>query len=258
MDPDTMVYRPDAPMAISAIECPDVFLMGDEFVLIAGLFCSNEYWVGRVDAEQGVFSPLSSAPHALLDYGNFYAAKTGTVALGENGSIPRELALGTDHLLRLRPVDESERLRGADDHAVAGSELQLMLDCALTAVPKASNVSLRVLQSADGAEFVEIGYSFTDECFYVDHTHCCGAAQADAEGIVQTVAFAKAQVLSEQGLSFNVLLDRSVIESFFNEQKVITSMLTPSNATAPEMRGVSADLVGDGFQCNLQSWQLAL
>ena len=77
IDPDTIVYQPDAGMSISAIECPDVFLMGQEWVLIAGLFCSNEYWVGRVDAEKGAFEPLSSATHALLDYGNFYAAKTG-------------------------------------------------------------------------------------------------------------------------------------------------------------------------------------
>merc|ERR1712113_979047 len=45
---DTMVYDQDASMAITAIECPDIFLMKDRYVIITSLFCTNEYFIGDI------------------------------------------------------------------------------------------------------------------------------------------------------------------------------------------------------------------
>eukprot|EP01084_Bolivina_argentea_P045371 83520_1 len=283
IDSKTIIYNSNASKAINAIECPDVFLMEDKYVLITGLFCTNEYWVGNIDTTSNTFNPLSDHNHALLDYGNFYAAKTGTVYNGVNGEtrrilfgfsgwseptapsacgrshvIPRDIRLNNKNLLTFNPIKEIKNIRGDSNNVKIGSELQVILDCQLinNGLPNTGNVSVNVLVSSDGSEFVQIGYMFDNNgVFYVDHRKCCG----DGNKIVQNVAFDSKEVLNEGGLYFNILLDRSIIESFFNQQKVITAMVNPSNSTAPEQRGIAVNNNLDTyFTCALQSWQLTL
>ena len=162
-------------------------------------------------------------------------------------------------MFNFSPIKEIASIRGDSDSVKKGSELQVMVICSLKGsdLPSSGNVSVNVLVSSDGAEFVQIGYGFEKGgYFYVDHGKCC---PSDKSEIFQYVSWDSKEVAKEGVLNFNILLDRSVIESFLNEQKVITSMVNPANTTAPEDRTIEmVNNLNQYFTCNMQSWQLSL
>merc|ERR1712228_359086 len=172
---------------------------------------------------------------------------------GRSHVIPRDISLSAnDNMLLFEPIKEIMTLRGDDDNVQKGSEVQIVLSCDLTKeeMPTTGNVSFNVLVSSDKREYVEIGYSFeNDGYFYVDHRKCCG----DNNDIVQSVAYSQDAIVEENGMNFNVLVDRSIIETFFNKQKVITAMVNPTNSTEPDERGIEFDkdaAMKVGFDCN--------
>lgn len=59
------------------MECPDVFPFGDsgKWMLIGSLFSTNQWWIGTVEGMPPRFTALNVG---IMDYGNGYAAKTGT------------------------------------------------------------------------------------------------------------------------------------------------------------------------------------
>ena len=67
------------PVALQAtmMECPDIFPLGDTgmWMLIGSLYSTNQWWIGTVDG----FPPRFKAVNVgIMDYGNGYAAKTGS------------------------------------------------------------------------------------------------------------------------------------------------------------------------------------
>ena len=276
-DSKTMVYNASAGGPLNAIECPDLFLLQDKYVIITSLFCTNEYRIGSIDSS--IYFQVENK--GLVDYGNFYAGKTGTNAYGVNGMsrrvlfgftgwseptaptacgrshvIPRDISLSDDGtVLRFRPVEEIEMLRV--NESMSGSELQIILTCGLLTngvLPKNGSLSFNVLANGD-EEYTAIGYDFEGEQFFVDHRKCCN----DGNNIIQIAPYENTMVITNGGLYFNVLLDRSIIEAFFNEERVITAMVNPSNSTAPEQRAISfVNDMSDYFDCQLDSWSLSL
>eukprot|EP01084_Bolivina_argentea_P045370 83519_1 len=250
IDPKTVMYNPNKSQPLKEISCADLFLMDDKFVLFASLGCTNEYWVGEIDINKNKFIPQK---HSLLDFGNFYAGKTGTVSNGVNGEvrrilfgftgwneptaptqcgrshvIPRHITLNNNNTLNFEPIDEIKSIRVGSNSNYKGSELQIILSCNMISneLPTFGNISVHLLESIDNLQYVDIGYSFENNgYFYVDQRKCCD----DKNDIIQTVSFDTKKIINENGIYFNILLDRSVIESFFNRQKVITSMINPSN-----------------------------
>lgn len=57
------------------MECPDLFPLGDRWVLLASLYKTNQWWVGSLTGDPPRFTPEQVG---VLDYGNGYAAKTGS------------------------------------------------------------------------------------------------------------------------------------------------------------------------------------
>eukprot|EP00041_Stephanoeca_diplocostata_P025899 m.689277 g.689277 ORF g.689277 m.689277 type:complete len:118 (+) comp22846_c0_seq29:89-442(+) len=59
------------------MECPDFFPLGPDgkWVLIGSLYKTNQWWVGTVTGDPPRFTPENVG---IVDYGNGYAAKTGT------------------------------------------------------------------------------------------------------------------------------------------------------------------------------------
>ena len=82
IDPSTVAWSPEEKVA-AFFECPDVFPIGDkgQFVAItslynwkAGGYFVNSYFIGRIVANN--FIVEARGP---LDYGQYYAARTGSV-----------------------------------------------------------------------------------------------------------------------------------------------------------------------------------
>ena len=84
IDADTLAWRA-VPEPASMIECPDVFFLQGALVALGsfngvtgGGAGGSAYFVGRLS--EGLTLRPGGEPPALLDYGQYYAAKTGVSA----------------------------------------------------------------------------------------------------------------------------------------------------------------------------------
>ena len=75
---------------VIVMECPDLFPLGDKWVLIGSLYKTNQWWVGSMSGNPPRFTPEHVG---IVDYGNGYAAKTGTT-WAQTGSGRRLVRLG--------------------------------------------------------------------------------------------------------------------------------------------------------------------
>lgn len=117
-----------------------IFPLGNKWVLIGSLLSTNQWWVGTLSGNPPRFTPETVG---IMDYGNGYAAKTGSsfvqsgssrrVVFGFTGWIeptqpqycgrylitPRELTIGANNELQIEPIPEVARLRvpGTKTHA---------------------------------------------------------------------------------------------------------------------------------------------
>lgn len=59
------------------MECPDVFALGNsnKWMLIGSLYSTNQWWIGTVEGNPPIFTAENVG---IMDYGNGYAAKTGS------------------------------------------------------------------------------------------------------------------------------------------------------------------------------------
>jgi len=121
------------PTNVSAhmMECPDLFPLGDKWVLLASLFKTNQWWVGTLAGDPPRFTPERVG---VIDYGNGYAAKTGSTMIqsgatrrlvfgftgwseptmeggcGRSLVLPRELSV-KGNVLAVSPIPEAAALR---------------------------------------------------------------------------------------------------------------------------------------------------
>ncbi|KAK3263518.1 hypothetical protein CYMTET_27678 [Cymbomonas tetramitiformis] len=130
-----VTWHPEAQGA-NMMECPDMFPLANKHVILGSLFKTNQWWVGKI---QGNPPEFTAERVGLLDYGQFYAAKTGTTAsvtqmgdarrvlfaftgwheptaipsCGRAFVLPREVSLAEDGGLQTLPVAETKELRRA-------------------------------------------------------------------------------------------------------------------------------------------------
>ena len=71
-----IVWQPQN-VSANMMECPDLFPLGDKWVLIGSLYKTNQWWVGDMVADAGGVPRFTPDQVGILDYGNGYAAKTG-------------------------------------------------------------------------------------------------------------------------------------------------------------------------------------
>ena len=83
-----IVWQPNN-VSANMMECPDLFPLGDKWVLIGSLYKTNQWWVGTLSGSPPRFTPEKVG---ILDYGNGYAAKTGTTWIQSGSS--RRLVFG--------------------------------------------------------------------------------------------------------------------------------------------------------------------
>lgn len=144
IDPTTVAWQEDDRVA-AFVECPDVFPLGDKHVLIASLYnwkaggyYTNEYWVGSIVNN----TRFVTEQRGLLDFGQYYAARTGSqnqspterrVLFSATGwhnppgtncktqvhLIPRDLRLDDKARLTFNPIPEIATLRTGVSRALS-------------------------------------------------------------------------------------------------------------------------------------------
>lgn len=273
------------PTNVSAdmMECPDLFPLGEKWVLIGSLYKTNQWWVGTLSGSPPRFTPERVG---ILDYGNGYAAKSGSTLVQSGSSrrlifgftgwseptaaagcgraliMPRELGV-RGSALTIKPVGETAALRTGPavqgSPAAAGAQVEVRFTCrgyaALLAAGNATgNVGVRTLASADGAAFTEIGYDLAKQVFYADHSKCC----AGANTIVQRAPLPVAAMAGGDVLELTVFVDGGLIEAFASDIAVISPLVAPDAAAgAPDDRTTTTFSEINSLQCTTTSYKLA-
>jgi beta-fructofuranosidase len=237
------------------VSCPDFFPLGDKWVLLC---ISHElgcrYYVGDWRDEQ-FFPELHErmsysdntffAPESLLDpsgrrilWAWIFDQQPDDVkaASGWSGtfSLPRELWLGEDNHLRMRPVEELKQLRYnerrwqnlrlapeseftlADVH---GSLLDLEMEIQIHG---AEQYGVKVFCSADGDEETVIGYDRSAGTLFIDTRRSSQAGMGNLGVEAGPLSLADAETLH-----LRVLVDRSVVEVFANDRQALLRRVYP-------------------------------
>lgn len=234
-------------------ECPNLFRLGQEWVLFYSPAGPVRYHQGRLD-ETGRFLATRSG---VLDYGSaesFYAPTTfedpngrrvmfawiperargsAQAAWGWSGiqSLPRVLSLTEDGRLGVQPVEELAILRGTSwqitdqeltgriEAEISGEALEISAE--ITWGSPAGEFSLTVLRSPDGAEETVIRLDPVTKTVFLDRTRSSLAAFPQ-----KTVV--RAPFSMHDGTTFlHVFVDHSVLEVFVNRETSITTRVFP-------------------------------
>jgi beta-fructofuranosidase len=257
------------------VSCPDFFRLGDKWVLIC---ISHElgcrYYVGEWRNEQ--FYPelhermswvdnTFFAPESLLDHRGrrimwawVFDQRTDRArrTSGWSGtfSLPRELWLGEDRRLRMRPVEELERLhynerRWVDVSLNPDTEIVLdqvqgrLLDMELELeLVGTGRCGVKVCCSPDGEEETIIGYDAAERRLIVDTRHSSRSmGMRGVEG--GSLSLSEGEVLR-----LRVLVDKSVVEAFANNRQGVLRRIYPSRVDS-----VGVKLFAEGSAVRLHS-----
>jgi beta-fructofuranosidase len=256
--------------------CPDFFPLGDKHVLISHVhrpWNHLQYYIGRYDVKAERFLPESHgymswpggslcAPETLLDgagrrifWGWIMEARPAANGWASVATLPRVLALGDDHSLRIEPAPELEvlrfNLRTRENVELSGGLplAEVRGDCleisAVFEPGDARELGIKVRCSPDGAEQtaivctpaaktlkVELAKSTLDPQVKYQWAH---PSFAEANKIPASKQFAQEQVAPfalqpDEPLALRVFLDRSVLEVYANGRQCITQRIYPSRA----------------------------
>jgi beta-fructofuranosidase len=210
-------------------ECPNLFRLGEKWVLIYSPHGPVRYYTGTLDAGHK-FNPEF---HGTIDHSPTYYAPNGledpsgrrllwgwirVKGQGWNGafSLPRVLAVRPDGRLRIQPAPELAKLRGPHARRV-DQEITPESPVRIDKVPGPGLEILAQLQSTDAAALglairFEGGSGQTEIVF--DRTHRrlrVGDATADFDLID-----------GETTLALHVFVDRSIIEVYVNDRECFT------------------------------------
>jgi sucrose-6-phosphate hydrolase SacC (GH32 family) len=279
------------------ISCPDLFTLGDRQVLL----CISHkrgcrYYIGQF--KDGIFDPESHqrmnwpggtcfAPESLVD-GQGRRIMWAWVldrrplaqiqATGWSGTmtLPRVLTLAADRTLRIEPVPELERLRGAEVAArglalpangepllwpaLAGDTLELDVEFGPNAAgrqgvvvrrsPAGEEATVIYWDAARGVLGVDLQRSSLD-AGSVHRTYCMYGGDDPA------VSAQEAPLVLPPGesLRLRVFLDRSIIEVFANGRQCLTQHVYPTRA---DSTGIAFFSAGAAAQVQtLRAWRLA-
>ena len=266
-------------------ECPDFFPLGDKYVLVMSPMGmaghKNIYLVGDFDYTTCTFKWQH---YGDLDYGyHFYAAQTMAAPNGrrilfgwmnmwgreqisaDKGwsgalTIPRELQLLSDGTLSILPAAELKALRqehvslenlhvhgeaGSQLGDLAGDQMEIIAEFDLAGC-NASVLGLRVRCSADGKQETRILYHRDDGELVVDLERS-GAGEGGCTR-------APLRLAKDKPLRLHIYLDRSSVEVFGNEGRVVLS-----NRIYPDPSSQGIELFAEGGSAKLRrldAWKL--
>jgi sucrose-6-phosphate hydrolase SacC (GH32 family) len=284
-----IVWQPNN-VSASMMECPDLFPLGgnNTWVLLGSLYKTNQWWVGTLSGNPPRFTPQRVG---ILDYGQGYAAKTGSTMVQGPGTrrvmfsftgwqaptnapgcgrivvMPRELGV-RGSTLTIAPVNETAllripgsvvRLTTVGEPTAKGSQIEVRMTCTGMRVAFSSGatgkVGVRTLATADGKAYTEIGYDMNKQVLYADHTHCCAASNA----IVQRAPLRVGDMASGgDSLEISLFVDGGLIESFAANLVAITTLVSPDERTAtPFERTTTTFSEISTLKCTTESYMLS-
>ena len=164
-------------------------------------------------------------------------------------SLPRELSIGKEGLLRMTPIQELQSLR-YEAKRFAGIELcKEKWDCGLKgkSVEVYAEIEfekgieaiiLNVFESPDGEEVTSIVVDVAQQMLSVDRTR-----SSLSPGVNKDILFGKAQYWEENRFILHVFIDKSIVEVFFNEHTSISTRVYP---VLDDSCGISLHALGCG------------
>jgi beta-fructofuranosidase len=156
---------------------------------------------------------------------------------------PRELWLGEDHRLRMRPVEELKALRY---NQRAHSQLRLspneerlveniqgnVLDLELVLEPFGANrCGIKVCCAPDGSEETIVGYDRVARTIYID-TQCSSSSGMG----LKTVEAGPFHLADTELLTLRILIDKSVVEVYANERQAALRRIYPSHPDSLQLK----------------------
>ncbi len=265
------------------ISCPDFFTLGNKRVLVCIAHNhGTRYYVGEWKNEQ--FHPevhermswadnLYFAPESLLTpdgrrvlWAWIFDQRSGETRLASGWSgelaLPRELTLGDDSRLRMRPVEELKRLRYNEQalrdvvipadkdvvlEKVAGNTIELDITIELG---EAKQAGVKVCRSPDREEETLIVYDAAEQRLKIDTTK-----SSLAEG-QKTVESAPLALKPGEPLALRVFVDRSVVEVFAQDgRQAVVRRIYPVRGDS-----VGVSVFANGGAANVREvkvWQMA-
>ncbi len=226
-----LFQHPDANVA--NVECPLFFPVGDKWVLIVSQGRPVQWFVGSLDPNSMRFT---AETRGTADDGNFYAPNVTTDPKGRNLlwgwvpdfpkgkgwngclTLPREVTVSADGLLKFAPAKELDALRGAVMKTVGGIKLTDStyltgrsgdsLEIRLRFQPGTSkSCGIRLRKSEDGTRSIPITYS--------------GNTLDVAGTKIKLEAPAK-----DAPITLRIFLDRSVLEVYTEDGRVVSKVVT--------------------------------
>jgi len=285
IDPSTVVWS-EINTTAWMMECPDLFPLGNKWMAIASLFVTNQWFIGHMMGNPPQFIVENTG---LLDFGNTYAAKSGSdfansansrhilfafdgynqptanPLCGHSLIIPRDVTLSADQLSpRINPIPELYTLHNESSHQTwtnpvsislpSGSFFHISTVCHITLPPIEGRIILRILGSLDGSQYTDIGFDFYTMSLFSNLGKCCNASNS----IMQTTSIFSQQLDPPNLLNMTVLVDGQMIESFVNGMVVLTTLAhpDPNLGLPPERKNWFINSVASTVNCQVDYWQM--
>lgn len=291
IDPSTVAWSSENKVA-AFFECPDVFPLGDKYIVLASLYnwaaggyYVNSFFVGTIKDNQ--FIVESRGP---LDYGQYYAARSGTGAVQSGSSrrvlfsasgwhnppglklgpacgtqmhlIPRDLLIDSQGRLTFNPIPELATLHKEEATpewtpvptvatASGIAGSSMELRMNCSGSPSSGLAGFDLLSAKNHTHFARVAYDFARGLLIVDHTQGGGP---DSK-IVQS---APLKLDADGKLDLVVLLDGALVEAFANRRAVISSFATHVFGVPdlPEARYTFALPSPAGSTCTFKTWAM--
>jgi len=268
-------------------ECPDLFPLGNKYVLIVSPMGLERrktvYFLGEMDYDKGKFIPEYFGE---MDYGiDYYAAQTlvdqqgRRIAIGwmdcwdvemptkMNGwagalTIPRFLTLNEAGQLIIQPVPELKRLRSEPQHfkdvvvspdssgllsSLQGDSLEIVAEFDLQSC-NASEFGIKLRVSEDGKEETLIQYMTETNHLIMDRS------KSDQVNNIRSSQCA-VSIKPDNPIKLHIFLDRSSVEIFVNDgQRVMSNRIYSS----PSSLGMDLYSKGGTVRLNsLEVWKMS-
>jgi len=250
-------------------------------------YVTNQWWIGNLVGNPPIFVPENTG---LLDYGNYYAAKSGTdinngptsrrilfsfdgwtqptadPQCGHSMTIPREVTLGRDGISpRINPLIEAKNLRIASSHQShtgaftqfafpPGAHIEINAVCTMNSTIPAGRMILRVLGATDGSHYTDIGFDFYEMALFVNVHKCCAVPNF----LEQQAPIASGVLEPPNLLNMTVFIDGQIIETFVNGLVTLTTLVSPDigDGLPRERTNSIINAVGPSLTCNFDFWNL--
>lgn len=267
------------------VSCPDFFKLGDKWVLMGishEMGCRyyvgdwrNEQFYPELHAQMSWVDNTYFAPESMLDPNGrrimwawiFDQSDDATQnAGGWSGvfGLPRELWLGADHRLRMRPVEELKTLRynerihsqihlSPNEERVVENIRGNVLDLELVLAPfGADRCGVKVCCSPEGsaeAEETIVGYDRVAQKLFIDTRRSSSAGVG-----LKTVEAGPFTLADNELLQLRILVDKSVVEVYANDRQAVVRRIYPANPASIQVKLFSAG--GAAHVHRMAGWEM--